>query len=200
MKAKSLFFIMLGLLILAIAAGGASYTLLSRQLRQKVGVIAEREVDIRITEARRENLRSLSARLDELSDVRTAIKDVLPKEKNQSVIVAQLVSIGRSNGISFSSITFKSSASLPSPNSQLGPSSLSSRVSSVPVTLQSESVTYGRIKGFLADIKALQRHVSLKTLTISRDEGSSLAFNADIEVHTDLAPPAADEPTSGGAR
>jgi Tfp pilus assembly protein PilO len=200
MKAKTLFFVMIGLLILAVGVGGASYTFLSRQLKEKVGVIAEREVDIRITEAREENMRSLSIRLNELTPVRAAIKEILPKEKNQSVIVAQLVTIGRSNAIRFASINFKPSPSLPSPNSQLGPSSLSSRVSSVAVTLQSEATTYGRIKGFLADIKALQRHVSLKTLSITRGDGSELTFSADIEVHTDVAPPAADEAPAGGAQ
>lgn len=191
MKAKVLFFILISTLLVICVTGGFVYVSLNDTLDEKIQEISSKNVDIEIAHLEKEQLLKLSSRLKELEDLQLKINEILPTEKDQSIIVSQLVAIARENNIGIESIAFESNDNLPSSNSQLSPSTISSQISSIPVSVQSNPVTYSQIKGFLASIKKLQRHVSMKTLSISKSEGSRLVFSTDLEVHIDVTPPPA---------
>jgi Tfp pilus assembly protein PilO len=185
MKAKLFFFLMLGLVSLTLVGSSGLYYFMNSRLNAKIGQLSQTKEDIAVTTEEIANLESLNKRLKEIENIKPMIEAALPRGKTQSESVAQILSIARLNGVNFRTITFEATQGLPAENSQTKTSKVVPSVSTVPITLETESVRYETLKDFLRDVFAIRRNANVSSLMIIRDADNPGRVSArlTIDIH-----------------
>jgi Tfp pilus assembly protein PilO len=185
MKAKLLNYLMISLVGVTVLMSGGVFYFFNQRLSETIGELSKREEDIDVANLEVDTLERLQKDLARLEEIKPEIDGALPHGKTQSQSVAQILDIARANGITFKTISFEATQGLPAENSQTQPSTVLPSVSSVPITLDADSVGYGALKGFLRDIFAIRRNANVSTLTLTRDDSKPgrVGVHLTIDIH-----------------
>ena len=186
MKAKRLYYLMLGAIVVTLIGGGAVFYFANGRLGKTIDTLAQQEENIQIATKEVANLQALQKQLEKIEAVKPEIDAALPKTKTQSEAISQLIEIGRANGMEFRSIQFEATEGLPAANTQTKPSLLVPAVSTIPVTLETNSIAYETLKSFLRDVLAIRRNANVNTLIITRNAENPGSIEARIVVDIHL--------------
>lgn len=185
MTAKTLNYAMGGLVAFTVILAGGVFYFFNQRLSTTIEELGRREEDIEIANLEVSNLERLQKDLTRLEEIKPEIDAALPRGKTQSQIVAQVLDIAAASGINFQTISFAATEGLPAENSQTQPSTILPSVSSVPITLETSSVSYSALKSFLRDVFAIRRNANVATLSLTRDATSPgrVGVRLTIDIH-----------------
>ena len=109
MTPKNVFLAMLGLLAITIAAGGGVFYIVDGQLKNKANEVNSLHADLDILDLKIRNSKELVAEFERYRDVEKVLDEVLPPEKVQNSIIAEILDIAARNNTRLNSISFPSS-------------------------------------------------------------------------------------------
>lgn len=196
MRAKQLYLVMWGAVAVMVAVAGWVFYIANQRLGQTIAALAKKDEDIQIATKEVANLQTLQRQLARVESIKPEIDAALPKGKTQSEAVAQIITIAKGNGIVFKSILFEATQGLPAEGSQTKPSTVVPAVSTIPITVETESISYGTLKSFLRDVLAIRRNANVNTLIITRDAENPGRISARIiiDIHLEkVAAPLTEE-------
>lgn len=185
--AKKLYYLLLGLSVLAFGALlGATYAA-DALLRQKAGDVREARLNSLALEQQQRQLIKAKAAIQANQQLADIAKHIVPQDKDQAQTVREIVNIAAEHNIKLSSVAFPSST-LGSKNdeySQLTAVKGIPGVYSLDITIQSDSsqpATYADFLAFLEAIEhnrrtALVTHVALQP---SQKDANLLTFSLTL--------------------
>lgn len=180
MTPKRLFYILIALAAVSVLAGGAAYYLSHRVLTQKIETSNRLAADIVLEKERLQQLDSLHSQYEELGELSSKTERILPDEKLQSEVTAQLFKLIDQSGLAGSGITYESTSGSPSENSQTA-ATQTAGVLVMPADFQVTG-TYGQLLQFLHNIERNERLMQVNSLDISRLGDGNLSFKIGVEV------------------
>lgn len=181
MTPKRYFFILLGVIVLLVAAGGYGYYVavlrINASKAEYSAVLteqstAQQQIDD-TSKLKNQYKRDILPQLDR-------ILEALPRTKNQTAILAQLQSIAATSGLALTNVTLPSAIGLPGNTTQ---TVKSGTVLALPISFQLQG-SYAQLQAFLSKVEKLSRFTNITSLAISHDKGNvtySMTVNAYIK-------------------
>lgn len=179
MNPKKFFWILVGVLIVLLGSGGAAYYYAVKYLKAASTKLEQQYIAENDANAKIDQLIMLQAKYNK--DVLPVITDLdaaLPKDKNQTEILAQLEKLAANAGLVLSSVSF--------PNSS-GPSAVSQAVKSgnvlaLPISFQTTG-TYAQLESFLSQLETLNRYTSVTNLTVAKVDSKKISFSINMNAY-----------------
>ncbi len=199
---RKAFYVLLGSLGLAVAGGIGVYSLFDGQLASLNQDLSQLLAEQEAAKSQIQKLEATDQQLRELEDVSSLADDVLPTQKEQGNIVAELKSFILDAGLGFDSVTFSgsdgASGNLNISQTQARPGLVGVRV--LPVTaIISAGANYSEVIDLLETIENNQRKMQVTQLALTPEAGgsvfASITMQIDVYVRVE-APPAATTPES----
>ncbi|MBI3983675.1 type 4a pilus biogenesis protein PilO [Candidatus Microgenomates bacterium] len=162
-------------------AGLVGYWLLQGQLSNRVATLSKITSDLALEYDQTQRLQKLEAQYANIEPLAIKAQGVLPVQKEQAEVVAQISAIVKSNGLSINGLTFEQTKGLPSEQSQTLPGKISG-VLIMPVRFQTAG-SYAQLQSLLRSIERQQRFMRVSTLELSRDEDGLLTANFTLELY-----------------
>lgn len=180
MTPKRLFFFLLGLLAITAVSGLSAYYLSHQKLSQKIDTTSRLTADIVLERERLKDMQKLDSDYGDSRELSEKAERVLPGDKQQSEVTAQLFALIDQAGLNGSGITYEATSGSPSERSQTG----SSQVEGVLVMPANFQVTgsYRQLLQFLHNIERNERIMQVKSLDIGRQKDGQLSFSVEVEV------------------
>lgn len=179
MKPKQFYFILAGALVLLVGGGGAYYYLASQHIQQKTGELSQKLGDVEVVESQIDNLAQLSRQYQKIEPTLSLLDQVLPRTKQESLIVLQLDKLAASNGMSLGGVNFPAATALPSATTQ---TEKTGDVLDIPLSIQLNG-SYEQMQGFLQGLEKLNRFTNITLLSINKSEKpKQVAFNLTVQV------------------
>lgn len=190
LSAKKLYLVLCGLVVLSLAALGASSYLGLQILRQKSTDVHDARLKNLALEERQNRLRKAKADIAKYGELANIARSIVPQDKDQARTVREITNLAEANGIKLGAITFPSS-SLGSVAAKKSDSQLKA-VPKIPGTFvmtieaASDSQAPTPYKSFTAFLEALEqnRRTALVTgITITPDalNPNNIQFALTIE-------------------
>lgn len=181
MKPKQLYFGLLGLLVVLVVAIIAGFIWGQKLLDGQIRTLRKISGDISLETGQIERLQSLQADYQKVVPLAEKVQSVLPSQKEQSEVIAQVSTIVASNGLGLSGLTFDKTEGLPTEQSQTQTGKIAG-ILIMPVRFQS-SGSYTKLQSLLQSLERQQRYMRVTTLDIKRDaDNGTLTFNITLEV------------------
>lgn len=186
MTPKKLFYVLMGLILVAGAGGGAGYYFGMQRLQTSTAQIQAKLGEQKTNEETLTSLRAAKTKYQrEIVPILPTIAAVLPPTKNQSEILIQLQTLAKSSGLSISSASFPAAGTLPSQTSQ---TIKSGDALALPITFQVRG-RYDQLQTFLTSLETLQRLTTVTNLVISHPDASNPdLLNYALTVNTFIKP------------
>lgn len=183
MTPKRTFMAMLGVLAITLLAGFGAFYWSSQNLDKSAKDISALKAENDILDIRIAAVDSAQAKLNELSDIRKEIAEILPPEKIQSDIIAQILDIASDNNITLNGISFPSSAD--PKDFSLSQTEPLKGVGGVRFTTVTTDFTtsFNSLLSFLNDIEKNQRLMQISNVNISPNANGSLGINIGIQIY-----------------
>ena len=108
---KKAFFIMLGVFVLIILGVGGAFYVINGMLQTRASKVSDLKAEVDILDLRIENSRDAARDFEEFKDIEGVLDSVLPPEKIQNDIIAEILDLSARNSATVGSITFPSSGS-----------------------------------------------------------------------------------------
>lgn len=179
MRPQRFFWILVAILVVLAAAGGAGYYFAIKYLGQastklQAQYVAQNDADAKLDEVTR-----LKAQYNhDVMPVLANIDAALPRTKNQTEILAQLEHLSTESGLAISSIAFPNSSG-PSATSQAVKSGM---VLALPVSFQT-SGTYAQLETFLSKLESLNRYTSISNLAVTKADTKKISFSINLNAY-----------------
>ncbi len=180
MKAKQLFWVVVALLVLSVVGGLGGFWLSHQMLGTRITKLQRLTGDILLENDQINRLKKLDADYRQIEPLAQKVASVLPAQKAQADVVAQIATIVRNNGLELGGLTFESTKGLPDERSQTQAGSLSG-ILIMPVRFQTTS-SYAQLQSMLLNFEQQQRFMRVSTLEISRSDKGQLLANITLEV------------------
>ncbi|MBI4101050.1 type 4a pilus biogenesis protein PilO [Candidatus Microgenomates bacterium] len=180
MKPKQLYIFLLSLFAAVIAAGLIGYGLGHRLLASKISSLKKLSGDITLESEHIDNLQRLQADYQKIQPLADKAQSVLPAQKQQAEVIAQIGTIVKNNGLELAGLTFESTQGLPDEKSQSKPATIGG-ILVMPVRFQTTS-SYSQLQSLLASFEKEQRFMRVSNLEITRNDNQSLTTNFTLEV------------------
>jgi Tfp pilus assembly protein PilO len=130
----------------------------------------------RVTENQR-----LEKTLTDLSDVSVSIKKVLPVEKNQDILLAEIYSLARKNSITLENVGFVGDSKSPSSTSQTEEIKDAKDIRVYPFSASIKCTDFSRVLTLLEDLEKNRRKAQISSLNVNpviQQPGASTAPGA----------------------
>jgi hypothetical protein len=180
MNPKQLHFGLWGLIGLVLLVGLGSFIIVQRTISQKVAKLQQLSGDVVIENQRLQRLRKLEEDYEAYEPLATKAKSILPDQKQQSEVVAQISTIARSNGMDLTGLTFDPTQGLPNERSQTQPGSIGG-ILVMPVRFEARS-SYQQLQSLLREFERQLRFMRVSTLEVQRNQEGTIEFNMTLEV------------------
>lgn len=180
MKPRQLYYVLFASLGVIALATLAIFWLLHGQLNNRISTLQRLSGDIAIENEQLEHLKKLAADLEAIEPLANKVQEVLPAQKQQDEVVAQISAIVRKNGLQLSGLTFESTKGLPDERSQTESSTISG-ILLMPVHFTTES-SYSKLVNLLQSFERQQRFMRVSTMEIGRNNDGSIKANIALEV------------------
>ena len=180
MTPKYLHYGLLGLIGITVIGTLIGFVLSQQQISKRISSLQQLSSDIVIENEQLERLRNLESDYKKYEPLATKAQTILPNQKQQSEVVAQISTIARSNGMELKGLTFDATQGLPSDRSQTQPGSIGG-ILVMPVRFEATG-TYQQLQNLLQNFEHQLRFMRVSILEIQRDAGGSVTFNMTLEV------------------
>lgn len=182
MKPKQFFFVLLGLVVLIVAAGGYGYYYALTQLHAQTGQLAEKMAEEKAAEDQLTALDRLNHQYNlQIKPNLALIEDFLPRQKLQSEILAQIERVAVTTGVQqpFQSVSMPAPVGLPSAVSQ---TTRDGAALALPINFKAQG-TYAQLQQFTQELENLNRYTNVTTLQIDSSAGKiSYTFNLNAYI------------------
>lgn len=188
--AKRLYLVLCGLVVLSLAALGASAYGAMQVLQKKSTDVHDARLKSLALEERQNRLRKAKADIAKYQELAQIAKGIVPQDKDQARTIRELTNLAEANGIKLGAITFPSS-SLGSPAAKKSDSQLKAvpKIAGtfvMTIEVRSDTQTLIPYKNFTAFLEALEqnRRTALVTgITITPDaiNPNNIQFSLTIE-------------------
>jgi hypothetical protein len=184
MKPKQFFFVVLGIVVLAVGGGGVGYYYAYGYMHQQSGVLANKLAEQQAAEKQIESLQALKVQYDHnIVPILPLIDNALPHNKKQTEILAQIERIAAEVGViqPFESVTMPGAIGLPSEISQ------TNKVGTV-LALQINFTAKGstsQLQTFTSRLETLNRYTDVISLSIKHEtkkEPTAYAFSLNAYI------------------
>src|SRR3990167_9503210 len=175
MTPKYLHYGLLGLIGITVIGTLIGFVLSQQQISKRISSLQQLSSDIVIENEQLERLRNLESDYKKYEPLATKAQTILPNQKQQSEVVAQISTIARSNGMELKGLTFDATQGLPSDRSQTQPGSIGG-ILVMPVRFEATG-TYQQLQNLLQNFEHQLRFMRVSILEIQRDAGGSVTFN-----------------------
>src|SRR5687767_7719053 len=147
MTPRTLHYTLLGLigLIVLVTLGGFFFA--QKQINTRILSLQKLSGDIAIENQQLERMRHLESDYKEYEPLATKAQSVLPDQKQQSEVVAQISTIAHSNGMELTGLTFDPTQGLPSERSQTQPGTIGG-ILVMPVRFEAKG-SYAQLQSLL---------------------------------------------------
>lgn len=180
MKPKQLTFVLFGVLGLVIVLGIGGFVYGQKLLSTKIQQIQRISADIKLQTQELEHLAKLEKNYQQIAPLDQKAQSVLPTQKQQSDVVAQITTLIKRNGMSIDGLTFEKTSGLPSETSQTQPGKVGG-ILVMPVKFQA-TATYSQMISLLSSFEQQQRYMQVTNLDITRQEDKLLVLNISLNV------------------
>lgn len=181
MKPQRLHLILIILIALLGLGGIVGYYLFWQQLSARITTLSKTASDLALEFDQTKRLQKLEAQYANIEPLALTAQGVLPVQKEQAEVVAQISTIVRGNGLSINGLTFDTTKGLPSEQSQTLPGKIGG-ILIMPVRFQTAG-SYGQIQALLRSFESQQRFMRISTMELSRSEDGSLTANFTLEMY-----------------
>jgi type II secretory pathway component PulM len=164
-QARYLFLGLIGVNILLIIGTLALFTVASGAAQKKSQQVSDLKAQVESNSQALENFAVLQKTLAANKDLLSRVNKVLPSDKDQSVILAQLDQFANTSQLSVKQITFSTVASKVG-DSLTAPSGIAG-VSAITATVHIEDSHYDNLLSFLHHIETSQRRMQVTSIAIS---------------------------------
>ncbi|MEO7617883.1 MAG: type 4a pilus biogenesis protein PilO [Candidatus Saccharibacteria bacterium] len=179
MKPQRFFWILIAILVVLSAAGGAGYYFAIKYLGEASTKLQAQYVAQNDADAKLDEVTHLKAQYShDVVPVLTSIEAALPRTKNQTEILAQLQRLSSESGLTISSVAFPNSTG-PSATSQAVKSGL---VLALPVSFQTAG-TYAQLETFLSKLESLNRYTSITNLAVAKADSKKISFSINLNAY-----------------
>lgn len=180
MKPKQLYFTLLAFSIVIAAAILAMFFFGQRQIETRVTVIEKLSADVEIQENRLKELKKLEAEYQELLPLINKVKNVLPEQKQQAEIIAQIAKLATQSNLKVNDLSFQATSGLPGPITQTENVAVGG-IKTMPVTFEIDG-SFEQLQSLLQKFEKQERFMQVRSLSISRGEGGNLAVGVQLVV------------------
>lgn len=180
MKPKQFFYVLLGIVVVAIGLGGAGYYYAMQYVRTQSTQLATEQAIQETAAQQIEQVDTLGAEYQkQVVPIMSLINDALPTDKNQTEILAQIERLAADNNMSVGTISMPNPTGLPSGASQtvsLGD------VLALPIDF---SVTgpYASLQTFTQALENLDRFTNITSLTIQGQAGGIAEYTYNLDAY-----------------
>jgi Tfp pilus assembly protein PilN len=180
MKPKQLTYILGGVLIGLIVIGIGGFVYGQQQLSIKIQKIKKISSDIKLQTQELEHLAKLEKNYQQIAPLDQKAQSVLPAQKQQSEVIAQITTLIKRNGMSIDGLTFEKTSGLPDEKSQTQPGEVGG-ILVMPVKFQA-TASYLQMIGLLTSFEQQERYMQVTNLDITRQEDKLLVLNISLNV------------------
>lgn len=180
MTPKQLYFTLLGVIGVLTLSLGAGFVLGHQRLDSRISELEQLQADNVLANERIRQLEDLEANYEEIQPLAVKIRSILPTEKKQAEVAAQVEKVVGSAGLRLNSISFEATQGLPSDTSQTTKSPVGGTL--VMPAQFNITGTYGQLQDMLRKFENQERYMRVKTLQINRSEGGELTYSVSLEV------------------
>lgn len=181
MKPKQFFFVLLGLIGVILAAGGAGYYFMLKNLKASTNVQAQHLAEQTAAADEIDRLTLLKRQYDrDIVPILPLIDDALPRDKKQTEILSQLQTIATSVGLRIDSISMPSPLGLPTSVSQ---TVKAGNVLALPISFQL-SGSYDQLQTFTSRVENLNRFTNITNLAINHtDKNKPIVYSISLNAY-----------------
>jgi Tfp pilus assembly protein PilO len=166
MKPKQFFFVVLGILVAVVAAGGVGYYYAYQYMGSKSAELSTRLAEQIEADEQLDTLDRLQMQYDrDVEPILPLIDATLPHDKKQSEILAQVQRIAQSSGMMIDGVVIPNPGGLPSGVSQ---TIKAGKVSAMPINFKVKG-NYAQLQTFTQRLENLNRFTNITTLNVKRD-------------------------------
>lgn len=173
LNARKLYFVLCGLVVVALIMVGGSVYFASGFLKNKSKVVSDARLKTLVLEQKQAELRKAKADIEKYKELAEIAKSIVPQDKDQAQTVREISNLAAANGVTIGAITFPSSSLGASP----GDTQLKA-VASIPgtfvlnITVRSDtkaSVPYSNLLGFLESLEQNRRTALVTGISLNPD-------------------------------
>lgn len=180
MNPKKFFFTLLGISLVLLLAVGISFWMANHQLNQKIIKLNKLNTDLILENEQISRLKKLQAQYNDIRPLAEKASAVLPDQKAQDQVVAQVAAIVNKSGLDLSGLTFEKTTGLPDEQSQTTASGIGG-IQVMPVRFQTTG-NYRQLQAMLLNFEKQQRFMRVNTLDLSRDTEGKITAGVILEV------------------
>jgi hypothetical protein len=134
MTSKRVYFLMVGLLVLLFAAGGATVVYGQKTLKKQGDKLVELKLENHLLDEQQTAIKKANQDIEKYSDLEQTAKSIVPQDKDQAKVVRGIVAIAAKSKMAILSVSF--------PNSNLG----SKGTATTPLAAQSAQLQISQAK------------------------------------------------------
>jgi Tfp pilus assembly protein PilO len=180
MTPKKYFFILLGTIVLLIAASGYGYYVAVIRINTSKADYANTLAEQATAQQQLDDIDQLRNQYNrDVLPILGRINDALPHTKNQTEILAQLQSIASASGLALTNVTLPSAVGLPDNTSQ---TIKSGTVLALPISFQLQG-SYSQLQTLLTKVENLSRFTNVTSLAISHDDKSNVTYSMTVNAY-----------------
>ncbi len=180
MKPKRLYWFLSALITitLLILIGGFWYghTILVKRGHELSQVASE----LKFEKQHLDQLAALQSQYNAIKPLTARVQSVLPAQKDQAEVVAQISTLVKDTGLKISGLTFDTTQGLPGDTSQTRPASVGG-ILVMPVSFDTTG-RYAQIENLLRSFERQERFMRVSSIEISRNEDGTITSGLVIEV------------------
>lgn len=180
MKPKQLYIILLSTIGVVTLGGLAAFVLTQKPLSLRITKLRRLSADIVLETEQISRLRSLEADYKKIEPLALKVQSVLPAQKQQGEVVAQVSTIVRNNGLSLTALTFDTTSGLPDERSQTVAGTIGG-ILIMPVRFETTG-SYQQLAALMRSFEQQQRYMRVSILEVSRNDNGSVTANVTLEV------------------
>ena len=188
LDAKNLYYLLCGLVVVAILALGACVYLATGFLKEKSKGVHDARLKTAVLEQREAALRKAKADIEKYKGLAEIAKSIVPQDKDQARTVREISNLAAANGIKLGSIAFPSSSlgAQGGGDAQLLPVESIPGTMSLKINVNSDSKNSAQYTSFLNFLKALEQNrrtalVTGVTLTPDAKSPGKIQFTLTLD-------------------
>jgi Tfp pilus assembly protein PilO len=181
MSAKRFFYVLAGILVLMGLGITGGFYYAQRQLAANITSLNHLASEIEIENREKTRLESLQRNFRTIEPLAAKVQAILPAQKQQGEVVAQISQIVTSRGIPLTGLAFDTTKGLPNDKSQTQASKIGG-IAVMPVKFQVDA-TSTQLQALLKALEQQERYMRVANLDITRSESNGkLTCDFTVEV------------------
>ena len=169
MKPKQFFFVLLGIILAVVIAGGVGYYYADQYMQAQSLTLSTKMAEQVAADSEITQLDTLSIKYNrDVVPILGLIDDTLPRSKQQSEVLAQVQRLAESNGLHIQSVLLTAPTGLPSAVSQ---TIAAGAVTAMPISF-SVAGKFAQLQTFTTHLENLNRFTNITTLGVKGSASS----------------------------